>query len=153
MLASEIKEAPTIDNQEIIKIRRINIYDSPILTVSKGNHTLHLVLDTGATASLMSQEKASELNLQVLPTQHRAVQVDGISGLKVIGEVHTEFTRNNIKLQFSGLVVNKLGTDILAGTNFHTENDVYCRMAQNVIVVQGSHTFQSTPVEVMNLIK
>ena len=70
MLASEIRKAPKIDNtsdsenQKIITIRRINIYDSPILTVTKGKHTVHLVLDTGATASLISLEKASELKLK-----------------------------------------------------------------------------------------
>ena len=60
MLASDVIEAPTnIDSEKIenvITIRRINICDSPILTVSKGNHQVHLVLDTGATASLISQE-------------------------------------------------------------------------------------------------
>ena len=86
---------------------------------------MHLVLDTGATASLMSLEKAKELNLKILPTVHKAVQVDGVSGLKVLGEVHTEFQRGDLTFQFSGLVVNRLGTDVLAGTGFHLENDVY----------------------------
>ena len=60
MLASETNEVPSTDNNQenVIKIRRINIYDSPILTVSKGNNQVHLVLDTGATASLISLEKA-----------------------------------------------------------------------------------------------
>ena len=159
MLASDNNEALNVDinetkvNTEIIQIRRINIYDSPILSVKKDKQTVHLVLDTGATASLMSLEKAKELNLKILPTVHKAVQVDGISGLKVIGEVHTEFQRGDLTFQFSGLVVNRLGTDVLAGTGFHLENDVYSRMSKNMICVLGSHTFQSTPVEVMKLDK
>ena len=138
-------------NSSIIQIRRINIYNSPILSVTCKGKIIYLVLDTGATASLIALEKAKELKLKILPTIHRAVQVDGISNLKVLGEVHTEFERSGITLQFSGLVVNKLGTDILAGTNFHLENDVYSRMAKEMIVINGNRTFQSTPVEVMRM--
>ena len=156
MHASDVKNAPIDiedlhEPEKVITIRRINIFDSPILSAWKGEKQVHLVLDTGATASLISLEKATELNLKILPTTHRAIQVDGISDLKVIGEVHTEFQRGQLNLQFSGLVVNKLGTDILAGTNFHKENDVYCRMAHNMIIVKGSNTFPSTPVEVLKM--
>ena len=159
MLTSEIRKAPETnnisdsENQKMIMIRRINIYDSPILSVTKGKQTVHLVLDTGATASLISLEKASELKLRILPTKHKAIQVDGISQLKVIGEVHTEFKRGDLSLNFSGLVVNRLGTAILAGTNFHRDNDVYCRMSLNKIVIKGIHVYQSTPVEVLKFEK
>ena len=156
MLASDNSKAHIqniqIDQSDsVIKIRRINIYESPILTATYKSKTVHLVLDTGATASLISLSKATELKLTILPTTHKAVQVDGISDLKLLGEIHTEFTRGNLTLQFSGLVVNKLGTDILAGTNFHKENDVYSRMAKDMIVVKGTNIFQSTPVEIMKL--
>ena len=97
--------------------------------------TIHIVLDTGATASLISLAKAMELKLKILPTVHRAVQVDGVSNLKVLGEVHTEFSRGTLVLHFSGLVVNGLGTDILGGTNFHKENNIYSRMDKDTIVI------------------
>ena len=35
--------------------------------------------------------------------------------------------------------------DVLAGTAFHKENDVYSRMATDKIVVGGKHFFNSTP--------
>ena len=127
MHASDVKSAPIDiadlhEPEKVMKIRRINIFDSPISSAWKGEHQVHLALDTGATSLLISREKATELNLKILPTTHRAIQVDGISDLKVIGEVHTEFQRRQLNLKFSGLVVNKPGTDILAGTNFHKEN-------------------------------
>ena len=157
MLASDTIEAQSLaekDNNEsdnLIKIRKINVFESPILTVQKDGKNLHIVLDTGATASLISLDKAKELGLKILPTAHKALQVDGISDLKVLGEVHTQFNRGAICLTFSGLVVNKLGTDILGGTNFHRENDIYCRIAKDTIVINGSKMFQATPVEVMQL--
>ena len=109
----------------MIKIRRINIYESPILSVTHKDKTVHIVLDTGVTASLISLAKANELKLKILPTIHRAVQVNGVSDLKVLGEIHTEFQRGNLGLQFSALVVNVLGADLLGGTNIHKENDIY----------------------------
>ena len=148
----QFKNCPVANiKNTVIKIRRINIYESPILSVMHKDKTVHIVLDTGATASLISLAKATILNLKILPTQHRAVQVDGISNLKVLGEIHTDFQRGNLKLQFSALVVNELGTDLLGGTNFHKENDIYSRMAKDTIVIQGTNCFQSTPVEIMKL--
>ena len=146
-------EAVTIKVGEVIKIRKINIYESPILTVTRNNKTCHIVLDTGATASLISLAKVQQLNLKIFPTVHKAIQVDGVTDLKILGEVHTEFARGNLVLNFSGLVVNKLGTDILGGTNFHKENDVYSRMSKDMIVIKGTNIFQSTPVEVMTMDK
>ena len=79
----------------------------------------------------MSEHKARSLNLAICTTTHKAVQVDGESQLPVLGEVHTVFKRGALQLKFSGLVVANLGVDILAGTNFHVENDVFSRMAKN----------------------
>ena len=139
--------------QQPIRTNRVSIYESPIFTVTKDNIQIHIILDTGATASLITLAKAKELQLSINPTSHKAVQVDGVSDLKVLGEVHTHFYRGQIQLQFSGLVVNHLGTDVLGGTNFHTENDIYCRMSQGSIVVKGNNIFQMTPPEVMKMSK
>ena len=103
------------------------------MTYSK--HTVHCVLDSGATASLISVRKAQELKLKIWPTVHTAVQVDGVSGLKVLGEVHTEFARGHL----------------VRGANFLKENDIYARMAKDTIVIKGSNIFQSTPVEIIQM--
>ena len=135
----------------MIRIRKINIYESPILTVKHNNTAVHCVLDSGATASLISLRKAKQLKLLISPTVHRAIQVDGFSDLKIIGEVHTEFTRGDLTLYFNALVVNKLGTDILGGTNFLKDNDIYSRMAKDTIVIKGSNVFQSTPATILEM--
>jgi hypothetical protein len=57
-----------------VKINKIYIYDSPILAVLSSNKkTIYLLLDTGATASLITKEKSDELNLVFVPTVHTAV--------------------------------------------------------------------------------
>ena len=102
-------------------------------------------------AGQWSHRKAQQLKLKIWPTVHRAVQVDGISGLRVLGEVHTEFTRGALILYFSALVVNKLGTDVLGGMNFLKDNDIYARMAKDTIVIHGTNVFRSTPVEIFKM--
>ena len=75
VLASDQNVTPSIsvnnvDIQKPIRIRRINIYDSPIFTVNKNGITVHIILDTGATTSLVSLSKAKELNLPTDPTNN-----------------------------------------------------------------------------------
>ena len=113
--------------------------------------TIYMLLGTGATASIMTQKMATLLNLRVHRTGHKLVQVDGESQLPVLGEVHTTFTRGSIILYFSGLVVSRLGVDILAGTNFHVENDVYCRMSKGTIHIGDHCTVQSSPPSLLAL--
>ena len=135
----------------VVRIKRVNITESPILALSSLSRTVYLVLDTGATASIITLKMAQLLNLQIYRTGHSAVQVDGESRLPVLGEVHTTFTRGSKILHFSGLVVSQLGVDILAGTNFHVENDVYSRMAKGTIHIGDACVIQSSPPSLLTL--
>ena len=140
-----------LDESNIISIGRISVHESPILTVTRMKHTVHIVLDSGATASLICAPEAERLKLKIWPTMHKAVQVDGVTGLKVLGEVHTEFHRGDLVLSFDALVVNKLGTLVLGGTNFLIDNDIYCRMANNTIVIKGNNIYSSTSAEIVKM--
>ena len=140
-----------ITSDTVIRINRVNIYESPILACTGNSRTIYVLLDTGATASIITQKMASLLNLHIYKTGHRAVQVDGESQLPVLGEVHTSFNRGNNTLHFSGLVVPRLGVDILAGTNFHVENDVFSRMAKGTIHIGDHCIIQSSPPSLLAL--
>ena len=128
-----------------IKINKVSITESPILAASYCDNTIYLVLDTGATASLISLRQAQSLNLKIYPTSHKAIQVDGESDLPIIGEVHTTFKRGSASLKFNALVVKHLSVDILAGTSFHKENDVFSRMSKGTIHIGDEIIVQSTP--------
>ena len=65
--------------------------------------------------------------------------------LDVVGEIHTMVTRDKLQLKFSALVVRNMATEALAGTGFYIENDVYSRMANDKIVIQGKYYFNLTP--------
>ena len=143
--------AAEVFSGEVVQIKRVNIHESPILACSYQCQTIYLVLDTGATSSIITIRMAKLLNLHVEKTSHKAVQVDGESQLPVLGEVHTTFSRGALKLHFSGLVVSRLGVDILAGTNFHVENDVYSRMAKGTIHIGDHCVVQSSPPSLLTL--
>ena len=91
----------------------VNIYESPILACTYNQTTVYIVLDSGTTCSLISLSKAHQLGLAVAKTSHRAVQVDGLSPLSVVGEVHIQLHRGSTTLSFSGLVIAEMATDII----------------------------------------
>ena len=62
---------------------------------------------------------------------------DGVSTMKVMGEVHFHLTRGSHTLQVDALAVDMLDTDILAGTNFVQQNDVGLRLAKRQIILKG----------------
>ena len=129
----------------------LKIYESPILAVAHIKGTVYLVLDTGATTSLMKESKAKAMGLKIQPTSHKAVQVDGQSKLEVVGEVHTSFQRSSKELTFSALVVAGLATDFLAGTNFIIENDVTISMAKNKVTIGDTLTVPTASNTVLQL--
>ena len=67
-----------------------------------------------------------------------ARQADGVTPLKVEGEIHCELTRGKYSFILDALVVDKLDVDVLAGTPFLTRNDIATRPARHQIVIQGS---------------
>ena len=133
--------------------KQLNVYDSPILAALHGTTTAYIVLDSGATTSLANLAKIQQLSLKIVPTKHRAVQIDGESMLSVVGEVHTTFTRSDATLTFSALVVENLSTDFLGGTNFLVENDITIRMAKNTIKIRDNKTIISATPTVLKLDK
>ena len=134
-----------------VRIKKVNIYESPILACTKEASTIYVVLDYGATCSLITLRKARELGLSIMKTFHTAVQVDGESTLKVVGEVHTQFYRGKIPLRFSALVVQDMPTDVLGGTNFHKENDVWARMMNDTIRIGDTCIVMATSPTVLKM--
>ena len=108
-----------------------------------------LEFHTGRPARTLQQAQA--LNLKIYPTSHKAIQVDGESDLPIAGEVHTSFKRGSVSLKFNALVVNNLSVDILAGTSFHRDNDVYSRMSKGNIHIGDHMVVESTPPALLAL--
>ena len=135
----------------VVRIRKVNVYKSPILSLSFNGITVHVDVDTRATSSCMSFKMASKLGLNVQATNHTAVQVDGGTPLQAIGKVHTTFYRGNKPLTFSGLVIETMSVDILGGGNFITENDLSLRPKKKLISIGDHATVMATSPTILQM--
>ena len=75
---------------------------------------------------------------------HKAVQADGVTKLKVLGEIKTTFHRADCELNFEALVVDTMGIHIIGGTDFHIHNDISTRMATDSINIGRKKVIQSS---------
>ena len=116
-------------------IKRVDVVSSPCLWVKYGKHDVNLTLDTAAEADVMKLSFARKINAPICSTTVGAVNADGKTDLKTVGEVHLSFTWENLKLRFDGLVVEDLSDDVLAGAPFMTVNDVYARPAHKKVFI------------------
>ncbi|MEO1148065.1 MAG: retropepsin-like aspartic protease [Cyanobacteria bacterium J06638_22] len=119
-------------------VRRVQVRQSPYLDTYFGHKTPRIVIDSGATANLISETAVQWLQVPVTTSSQSAGQADGLSQLNVIGETKFDVTRDHHKLTFHALVVKHLDVPFLAGTPFMEANDVYARPSTRQIYVGKS---------------
>ena len=102
-----VESAPHSSEQ----VRRVKTSSSPFFFAFYQHHTLKVLVDTGATSTVVSYSFVRRVGLKLLPSKHTARQLDQ-STIPVIGEV--KFT----------ISFGKLDCDISAGILFYKDNDV-----------------------------
>ena len=128
--------------------RRVNVRPSPEFNTFYDHNSLTITLDTGAETNLMRESVARAINCPIESSSQIAYQADGSTQLNVVGETHVVLTRDNLSFAFSGLIVNDLDVDILAGVPFMEENDISVRPKKKLITVGDSYKIpysSSTP--------
>ncbi|ESO82843.1 hypothetical protein LOTGIDRAFT_155879 [Lottia gigantea] len=93
----------------------------------------------------MNMMKASVVHYVGAPIQksiQRALQADGITPLKVVGEVHLQLNRGDHNLTLDALVVEDLDVDVLAGTPFMTQHDISVRPAMCQVIIKDNDVIQ-----------
>ena len=115
----------------------VSVKQSPTLRHSLTTIPLLLTLDTGAETSMIKSCVANKIGATIQKTSQKALQADGITQLKDVGEVHLVLSRSNLNLQLDALVVDNLDVDVLAGTPFMITNDVSLRPAKQQVTVKG----------------
>ena len=123
------------------RIGRVNINASPRFKTFYGHNPATVTIDTGAEANLIRESAARFMNCPVYPSTQVAYQADGLTPLRVKGETHIDLTRNDLTLRFSGLIVDTLDVDILAGVPFMVENDIAVRPSKKLISIGDKHQF------------
>ena len=97
---------------------------------------VELILDTGATAIIISESAVEKFNLPVSPASKRAWQADGVTPLVVVGEVPC-VNRGTSEFVLDALVVKRLYVDVLAGNPFLKTNAIGIRPAKDQIIIGG----------------
>ncbi|VDI45491.1 Hypothetical predicted protein [Mytilus galloprovincialis] len=120
-------------------VNRVQVRQSPYLDVFHTHYNTRLTIDSGATGNMLRASAAKRMGIEIKSSSQSAHQADGSSPLKVIGEVHTNFTRDGRELHFEGLVVETLDVDILAGIPFMEKNDISIRPAKRQVIL-GNNT-------------
>ena len=134
-VSSESHSVSSIQKNERISSRRVDIVPSPVIQVSRKGKASFWTLDCGAEASLITEEECQKLKVKILPTHQRARMADGSSQLPVIGEVHFTAEYGHHNLIFSGLVVSSLDSPVLAGMPFLRQNDISIKYSTNTIIL------------------
>ena len=129
------------------KVQRVDISESPQFNVKIRDTTVTMLLDTGATGSMINEDLCIQAKLEICPTSHSAVLADGDSRLAVIGEIHSTITMDSkVTLPFNALVVTKLDAGLIAGMSFMRQHGVVIDIPNRALLIQGCHIpFSSQP--------
>ena len=114
-----VESAPHFSEQ----VRRVKTSSSPFFFAFYQHHTLKVLVDTGATSTVVSYSFVRRVGLKLLPSKHTARQLDQ-STIPVIGEVKFTISFGKLELVVEGIVNNSIDCDILAGIPFCKDNDV-----------------------------
>ena len=132
-------EENTPANSHVMSASRlVSTKQSPHFKAFFGHHPVNLTLDTGAEISMIKTSIAKDIGAIIKKSNQTALQADGLTPLKIIGETHLTLSRGNKTLKLEALVVNELDVDILAGIPFMTANDVSVRPAKQEIIIDES---------------
>ena len=115
-------------------VHKVQCDVSPYFYAFYRHRPIHIVLDTGATSSLISKSFASAAGIRIAPTRHSARAVDK-SSLKIHGEVQITLQFSKYSLPLTALVVDTLDCDVLAGVPFCRENDVQVHLKNEHIMI------------------
>ena len=88
---------------------------------------------------MIKSSTANKIGAVIHKTKQTAPQADGITPLKVTGEVHLVLSRNSHTLHLDALIVSDLDVDVLAGTPFMVTNDIAICPAKQPITIKGTN--------------
>ena len=126
----------TTDTPDPQHVNRVQCSTSPYFHAFYKHHPCKLLVDTGATSSLVSKTFLKAAGIAIKPTRHAARQVDH-SSISIEGEIHISLSYGDLQLPIDALVVDTMDCDILVGVPFCKQNDVSIHLKQEQIMIQG----------------
>jgi hypothetical protein len=124
-------------SEDEASFNRVDCDTSPFLYAFHNHIPCHVVIDTGATSSLISKSFVAKAGLAIKPTRHSARSVDK-SSLNILGEVHVSLNYDKKILPLTALVVDRLDCDILGGVPFCKQNDISVLLKKEQVLIGES---------------
>ena len=126
---------PVASNEPLVN--KVECDVSPFFYAFYKHLPCHIVIDTGATSSIISRSFLHSAGITPQSTQHSARSADK-SQLKVEGEVHLTLQFAGFDLPITALVIDNLDCDILAGIPFCKANDIQVHLKSEFISVKSA---------------
>jgi len=118
----------------VTTVQKVECDTSPFFYAFYRHHSCHVVVDTGATSSIISRSFLKAVGITPRSTLHSARSADK-SKLDVQGEVHIVLQFAGLDLPLTALVIDTLESDILAGIPFCKQNDVHIHSKAESITI------------------
>ena len=136
--------APPADKQDT-SVARVQSNSSPFFYAFLKHHTCRVVIDTGATSSLVSADFVARAGIKLNPTSHAARQIDK-TPLNLLGEAKFKLSFGDYELPIEALVTEALDCDILAGVPFCKSNNIDVHLgAEEISLNQKRIPYGSRP--------
>ena len=150
---SDVLAIPNDEHQGTVTAQRVQCNSSPFFYAFYKHSNCKIVIDTGATSSLVSENFVKRAGIKQYPTSHAARQIDK-SPLKLLGEVKFVLSFKDFDLPIEALVTNSLDCDILAGVPFCKSNNIDVHMGSETISINGSRVpYGSKPTSVHEIFR
>ena len=141
---TDVKETPVFRSAT----RRVQVKRSPSFDVFRGRHTVHVVVDSGAETNMIRESVARQIGARIVKTDHRAMQADGVTPLRVVGETRVVFSRGNNDIILEALVVRDLEVEVLCGMPCMELNEIALYPAKRLLIFADGSTYSySSDVE------
>ena len=117
-------------------VNKVQCSTSPYFYAFYFHTPCHIVIDTGATSSMISRVFLVRARIKVTATRHGARGADK-SPISVTGEVHFTIQFGDVVMPITGLVMDNLDCDILAGVPFCEENRIDVHLHKREISIDS----------------
>ena len=131
---SAVMTSATVTDQ--IVVSRVASQPSPYICTFYRHFACKIVIDSGATSSMVSLHFVRRVGLTILPTSQGARQMDK-SLVKVRGEVKFSVSFGDLTLEVEALITDNLDCDVLAGVPFGKTNRVMIDLENEKLYIKG----------------
>ena len=124
--------------------RRVPVVESPCMTCFFKHHSIRVTVDSGATGNYIRLDVVKRMNVNVRKNTQKSHQADGKSSLAVVGEVTITLSYKGHDLILEALVAPDLEDEVLGGSPFMKNNDVWVRPGKQIIGIGESIYYYNT---------